>query len=230
MEVDFRYKDYVCNYYGGHKYSKYVCFSKGFGSDYDGHVIVSYILYKRQHQKNMTFFSSSELLDVITILSKELGFTLFSINENKSYFRIQIKMYNDKRWNLYVSSFIRYLFEYPASLASYCAYKNYKNYKHLKFTMFIQYYLATVISLDTIHCIGNYEIAIRNISPKNLYDFIKDYFNGIPKKLKFETNNYRFDEKYDMFYVENLPKIVKEINNKVNELYESHKEDLCCWR
>lgn len=232
MEVNFRFSGYKCIYYAGSTFHRHaVCFSSGFGKSYRGYVNCSYLLYKKQNGLNKTFFTSNELLDVITILSKELGFTLMSINENDVYFRVQIRMINSKRWNLFVSTFIRYLFEFPASLSTYCAYKSYNKYKNIRFTTLVQFYLDTAIYIDQVHSISRRGVIIKDISPKVLFNCQIDQFNFISSAFKIvNEKHYDYSDLYNTFELDNLPKIVKVITSKIDDSYKEYEKNICSWK
>lgn len=231
MEVDFRYAGYRCEYHAGTTHYREVCFSKGFGKSFKNYVNISYILYKNQCQLNKTFFNSKELLDVLIILSKELKFTLMSINEDKNKFRVQIRMINNKRWNLFVSTFIRYLYEFPASLATYCAYKSRDKYKNIRFTTLIQFYLDSAVWIDRVHSISQRDTIIKDVSPKVLFNAQRYDFNLIREPFMVECNkHYDFDNKYRHFEIENLPKIVRIITSTIDSSYKEYEKDICSWK
>lgn len=232
MEVNFKYADYICEYYGGKiHFSQAICFSAGFGSSYKNYVNCSYILYKKQRQLNKTFFSSKELLDVLTILSKELKFTLMSINEDVDKFRVQIRMISNKRWNLFVSTFIRYLFEFPMSLAIYCAYKNRDKYKNIRFTTLVQFCLATTIHINSVHCISRPDWIIKNVSPKVLFNAQLHDFNIIVEPFRVVCDRHEeYDKKNQIFELDNLPKLVREITSTIDSYYKKYEKDICSWK
>ena len=230
MVVNFKFKEYCTKYFAGSTFHKYVCFSPGCSDGiYGNNAFVTYYIPKKVQELSYCFLDKDEILLYIIELQKIFGLTLLSFKENKRYYLIQIEMPYDKRYFLYVSTYIRYLYEFPFSLLLKCAVQNRVNFPKFNITHIIQFYIALFYKGRTCHCPGMNTYAFRNINSKSQYNLIRNWFNNTHTFVRIQTKHITLTESFEVFNDKILPHIIISINNIANRYFERYEKSLCCW-
>lgn len=233
MILDFRFKEYKCQYFAGSRFIEGACFSSGclngqFPHD-ASHTCVTYIWSKQPDELNYCFLDRNTMLRYFIDLSKRFSFKIISFSENDKRYKLQIDVINEHRYFVYVSMYIRYVYEFPFSLALYCALQNYHNFPELDITNIIQFYIALFHDGRRCHCPGMDRLAYYNLNCKSIFNNLRDDFNYSNCFCKIKSNHVSLLESLRKFNEKNLPEIVSGINNIANKYYVKNKKDICCW-
>jgi hypothetical protein len=233
MILDFNFKNYKCRYFIGNQLFRGFCFSSGCGTGKYGtnkqrsHVTI--IWSKDQEDLNYCFLDRKTMLNYFLDLQRELGFKLISFHENKYDYNLQISIVANKRWFVYVSTFIRYVYEFPFSLITYCALQNKDNFKGLQTSHIIQFYIALFYNGAQCHNHGGFKHAFSNMNCKQQFSMLKNNFND-SKYLVCLKDVGLFDIKYlSKINTKCLPQIVEKINNIANKTWISNEKNICRW-
>ena len=233
MILDFRYKDYKCEYLVGNELVKGVCFWDGCGHGEYGyenkHAHVTYIWSKTPDELNYCFLDKKTMWRYFIEISRRLGFKLLSFSETSTHYKLQIDVMADRRYFIYVSMYIRYVYEFPFSLALYCALQNTENFPELDITQIIQFYIAVLHDGARCHCPGKDRLAFYNISSKCQFSSIRDDFNYGKSLVRIKSVYITLLKLFRSFNSKNLPQIVNGINNIVNKCYNENKANICRW-
>ena len=232
MTLDFRFKSYKCHYFIENVPIEYICFSKGCGhGKYGSHkqyAHVTYIWPKKHDNLNYCFLDNDTVIKYFTDISKLLGFKLISFCETKNNYKLQISVIADHRYFLYVSTYIRYVYEYPFSLLLYCALRNQENFPELNITHIMQFYIAMFHNGAWCHCPGKLDLAYRNINSKSQFNLIRDYFNDSKGFIELRSCHNNLTDKFKVINIKNLPQVADGINNIINNYYARYKKSICC--
>lgn len=233
MTLDFRYKDYKCEYLVGNRYVKSVCFWGGCGDGQYGknkkHAHITYIWSKTPDELNYCFLDKETMLRYFMDISKRLGFKLLSFIETPTHYKLQIDVIANRRYFIYVSMYIRYVYEFPFSLALYCALQNTENFPELDITHIIQFYIAVLHDGARCHCPGRDRLAFYNINCKCQFSSIRDNFNDGKSLVAIKSQYTHLLKNFRLLNSKNLPQIVSGINNIVNQHYNENKKIICRW-
>lgn len=231
MILDFRMKEYVCNYYAGKKYHKEICFSKDFnGGEYGRYAYATYIWpKKKQEERNYCFFDKKTLFEYFTEISKLLGFRLLSFSETKDSYKLQVQCIPNRRYFIYASMCIRYVWEHPFAILLYAAWQNKENFPELDIIQIMQFYIAFFFDGRRCHCPGVDRMAFYNINSKCQFSLIRDDFNYDPSFLEIQTSHISLTHELREFNTKQLPQIASGINFIANKYYAKNKKDICRW-
>lgn len=231
MILDFRYRDYVCKYYAGaHRYNV-ICFSNGCDRGRVGNY--SYITYifpkNKQNELNYCFLNKTDLLGYFVEISKIFGFKLLSFKETEDLYKLQIRCICDNRYFIYISTYIRYVYEWPFSLLLAAAWKNKNNFPELNITHIMQFYLAVFFDGRRCHCPGEVYLAFQNINPKCQFNLLKRDFNRSNSFIQIKSKYEKLTSQINQFNLKQLPQIISGINFIANKCYERNKKNICRW-
>lgn len=231
MILDFRGKEYVCRYFTGNKYVDTICFSDGyFKKIYNNYVYSTYIWPKEdQDQRNYCPFDKKTLLEYFIEISKILGFKLISLSETEHLYKLQIKCAPDRRYFIYVSMCIRYVYEHPFAFYLYAAWQNKHNFPELDIIQIMQFYLAVVFNGARCHCPGESNFTFYNINSKCQFSNIRNDFNNVENFYLLRTNHIHLDNILYQINTKQLPQIASGINFIVNKYYDENKKSICRW-
>lgn len=232
MILNFKYKEYKCQYFAGLHYIDGICFRDGCTNgafiNNSKHSCVTYIWSKDPDELNYCFLDQEMLLKYFLDISKKFGFKIISFTENKTRYKLQIDIINERRYFVYVSMYIRYVYEFPFSLILYCALQNQHNLPELDITNIIQFYIALFYNGRRCHCPGYDYLAYYNINCKSIFNNLRDDFNDANCFVHIDSEYINLLEELRKFNDKNLPQIVDGINNIVNIYYSKYEKNLCC--
>lgn len=233
MILNFKIKDYKCQYFAGSRFIEGACFSSGcsdgkFPHD-PSHTCITYMWSKQPDELNYCFLDRNTMLRYFIVLSKKFGFKIISFSENDKRYKLQIDVINERRYFIYVSMYIRYVYEFPFSLALYCALQNHYNFPELDITNIIQFYIALFHDGNRCHCPGLNHLAYYNLNCKSIFNNLRDDFNYANCFCEIESNHTGLLAKLRKFNEKNLPEIVSGINNIANKYYVKSKKNICRW-
>lgn len=235
MKIDFNFKPYRCNYYID-SYKKFgeVCFSyirklNSFDlqtyTNEDGYISIKIIIDKN-NQINYCYLSFDELKFYITEISRVLGFKIMGICNNKTCYKIILKIAPYPRYMLYVLTCVRYLYEHPYSLLLNCAIKNKHNFPDFDILHIMQFYIG-IFYTDFGHNLGHCQKVFPNLPQKVIFNFLVKDFNHHPI---LSDINFEFDiNSFKKLNTKCIPQIVNFINNIALKSYEKNKDNICCW-
>lgn len=231
MILDFRMKNYVCNYYAGKKHYTGLCFSTYFyGGKYGRYAYVTYIWPKeKQIERNYCFFDKKTLFEYFTEISKLLGFRLLFFSETMDSYKLQIQCIPNKRYFVYISMCIRYVWEHPFAILLYVAWQNKENFPELNIIQIMQFYIALFFDGRMCHCPGLNRQTFYNINSKCQFSLIRNDFNYHPSFLNIETSHDSLTYKLREFNTKQLPQIASGINFIANKYYAKNKKNICRW-
>ena len=106
------------------------------------HVMMVYAIPHKVRGSHVTFFSYEETLEYMNEIMKLVGGKIISFHSDDDFYWCQVRLVNDQRYLLYVSTIVRYAFEDNFSLMTYCAFHNKELRKHLNLINAIQLYLG----------------------------------------------------------------------------------------
>ncbi len=232
MVLEFNYCDYVCKYRDGEEYIKDICFSEighnRIGSSY----FITYYISKVQEELNYIFITKQQMIDYLKEITKLLSCNICFIKDTKDYYRVQIEIPgNNKRYLIYVSTIVRYMYEHPFSIAVYCALKNRDSFPELNIIQIVQFYIGALNDKRPCHHFGNTGYTFSNLNVKNQFNLIKDYFNDVePRKfVKLIRPHSHVLDQIQCFNIKILPQLSDCINDLANKIYERNKKCICCW-
>lgn len=230
MILDFRNQDYKCHYYDGDVKVKGVCFSRLVGHRIlNNEYHITYFLDKTPDEVNYVFLSKSDLISYLQEISKLLGFKLISLKENASDYRLQVTIPYDRRFFLYVSTLVRYTYEFPFNLALYCAWNNRHSFPELNIIQVMEFYRALFITDRDVHNLGCNRDCFSTLNSKCYFNALRNNFNDLSYLIHVPSVHTQLINKCSCLNTKQLPQIVEEINNIANNYYEKYKEDICCW-
>lgn len=236
MTLDFRLKSYRCNYKDGPDSIRGVCFSPGCGHHaYEErkrtYANVTIKWTKGVEELNYCFLDTETMIKYFMDLSTLLGFRLLSFSDHGNYYELQIRIIPDKRYFIYVSTLIRYVYEFPFSLLTYCALHNTKSFPRLNSIQIIQLYIA--LFYDTAgalcHCHGKARWAYSNMNSKQMFSLNRNNFNASKCLIQVSTDHSGLIKLFRTLNTKNLPQIVDGINNLANKYYAENEKSICCW-
>lgn len=236
MRLNFRLASYRCRYKDGSRPISGACFSSGCGE----------LVYKERNHRyanvtikwtkeieelNYCFLDTETMIKYFMDLSKLLGFRLLSFNSYGDYYKLQIRIFPDKRYFVYVSTFIRYVYEFPFSLLTYCALHNIKSFPGLNSIQIIQLYIALFYSKigALCHCHGKANYAYTNMNSKLMFSLNRKDFNRSTHLTFVYTDHSGLTQLFNTLNTKNLPQIVDGINNLANKYYAKNEESICRW-
>ena len=228
MDFNFRFKDYNTQYFSGSVCIRDVCFACGFFRGiYGNDTFVTYIIPKRVSKLSYCFLTKDELITYITELSTLLGFSVISIADKRAKYLVQVKLVNDSRYCLYVSTLIRYTYEFPYSILLKGAVKDKEVFTKFNIIHIIQLYLALFASGWAGHQLAGYGDTFYNINSKSQFNLIRNYFNSSKSFYLIDSHKISFG-KYYTFNEEDIPMIISMINNTILSFYKKYEKYLCC--
>lgn len=231
--VDFRYCEYKCKYLDNKKCIKDLCFADiGQQGSINNSTFITYFMDKEQNELNYVFISRSEMIDYLNEVTQLLGCHLCLIQETSKYYRIQIEIPgNDKRYLIYVSTIVRYIYEHPFSIAVYCAMKNRYSFPELNIIQIVQFYIGAFCDKRPCHHFGDATYTFSNINVKCQFNLIKNFFNDccVEKFVKLTSTHTSILNDIQVFPIKILPQISDCINDLANIVYEKNKKRICCW-
>lgn len=232
MILDFRGKEYRCNYYAGNYfYKNKACFSnwcdQGRFNDYYYATIIC--PRGKQVQLNYCAFDTGTLIEYFKEISRLLGFTLISLVRGKHSYKLQFKCAPDYRFFVYVAMYIRYVYENPFWLLLHAAWQNRANFPELDITQIMQLYITLFHDGRRCHCPGLDGLTFYNINPKCQFSLIRRDFNYNKSFCKIITKHSSLCFLLRVFNSKQLPQIVRGINFIANEYYAKNKKSICRW-
>lgn len=230
MILNFNFSNYNCIYRAGNHKIHGVCFSSGYvGGVYNGRVYITYFLAKQRDELNYVFLSRKQVIDYVCEVSQLLGFDLIALKETESYYKLQVAMPKDRRLFLYISTFIRYTYEHPFSLALYCAILNRHNFPELNIIQIIQFYIGLFFNGRSCHIIADTGLCFSNMNCKSQFNILRYHFNSSNSFIKLDINHGTMLGFFDVINTKQLPQIAEGINNIANKYYAKYKKSICCW-
>ena len=229
MELDFRFTDYVCKYKVGNKKYKGLCFSKCDVEKEGRYATITYYMDKEPNERNYIFITLEQMVEYLNEISKLLGFDIIFLQELESYYILQIKVAAKQRYFLYISTIIRYLYEYPYSIMVYFAIENRKNFPELNIIQIIHFYLGVFCYERLCHRIGLYDSVFTNMNSKAQFNMLLDGFNYSDSYVLINSSHSYFTEEFNHFNTKNLPALLDSVSTLANSYYEIYKKDICCW-
>ena len=231
--LDFRFKDYKCKYFIGDQLIQGVCFSHGCGVGKYGekqkHTHITYTWTKKQDQLNYCFLDVDTMLAYFMDIAKILGFKLISFSENDTGYKLQIDVVANRRYFIYVSTYIRYVYEFPFSFILYCALQNKNHFPELNVTHIMQFYLAIFHDNTRCHCPGEPQLAYRNINSKCQFNLIRSNFNLSKSFVEVPSTHNCLFHVFGVVNEKNLSALTNYVNTIINQYYDKHKKSICCW-
>lgn len=230
MILDFRGKEYKCHYYDGQFKQEHICFSRGADKGVlNNEHHVTYFLDKTPNEINYVFLSKFDLISYLQEISKLLGFKLISLKENVLDYRLQVTIPNDKRFFLYVSTLIRYTYEFPFNLALYCACNNRDSFPELNIIQIMQLYRALFITDRDVHNLGTNQQCFSNLNSKCYFNTLRHDFCASVDFIYVVSSHTKLINKCSYLNTKQLSQVVEGINIIVNNYYEKYKKDICRW-
>lgn len=230
MILDFNLKNYRCTYYSGKTLINEHCFYQGcvYGI-YNNESYVTYVWSCNQNQLNYCFLDQESLINYFSEIAKLAGFDLLSFSKTKKNFYLQIKCIPNRRYFIYISMLIRYVYEYPFSILLHAAWQNKKNLPELNIMCIMQFYLALFFNQRYCHCPGREGNALYNISIKNCFSLMPHSFNESSIFLFLESKYRTLCSNLYKFNIKQLPQIINGLNYIANKYYDKYKKRICCW-
>ena len=231
MILDFRMKDYVCNYIAGRRYYNTICFSEGCkGGSYNKAYHATLMWPKdKQEELNYCYFDKDVLIEYFSEISRILGFKLISFQETEHRYKLQIETPVDHRYFIYCAMCIRYVYEHPFALLLHAAWNNRKNLPDLDIIQIMQFYLALFFNGRRCHCPGLDNLAFYNINSKCQFNLIRDNFNRETSFISITSKYLNLCNAMNSFNTKQLTQISQGINKIANIYYDKRKKDLCRW-
>ena len=236
MILNFKLKSYRCRYKDGPKSIGGVCFSSGCGNDlYEErnrlYANVTIRWTKGNEELNYCFLDTETMIKYFIDLSVLLGFKLLSFNSNSDCYKLQIRIIPNRRYFIYVSTFIRYVYEFPFSLLTYCALHNIKSFPGLNSIQIIQLYIALFYSKAgaLCHCHGKANYAYTNMNSKLMFSLNRKNFNNSSYLTFVHTDHSGLIQLFNILNTKNLPQIADGINNLANKYYVENEESIRRW-
>lgn len=230
MIIDYCYKTFCCKYYAGYYYYDGVCFSSGFNKgNYKYHTYITYIIPKTQKQLSLCFLTKKEIIEYSKELSSLLGFSLISLSESKEVYYLQIKAPHHRRYLLYISTFIRYMYEHPFSILLYCALKSKPDFPKLDSIQIIQLYLGIFLRCCSQHAVGTLKYIFDNRNIKSIYN---TQFNNFNTSNHLVYIPYNYSAVYNLLKIintKNLPEIAELLKLLAKQIYIEYEKDICRW-
>lgn len=231
MILNFKWKDYYCQYYAGSYFVKDVCFSKDIKNwtidDY-AHVTIVFP-HKKQVQRNYCLIDEKTLIWYFNEIAKLLGFTIILLSKSTYNYKLQFKCFYNQRYYIYCAMYLRYVYEYPFNILLYAALKNKDNFPELNITQIIQFYITLFYEGARCHCPTTEYQTFYNINAKSQFNLLRDYFNSVKCTYFINTKYIKLMKLLEQLNTKQLPYIVDKINSIANEYYVKHKENICRW-
>lgn len=190
-------------------------------------VPVVFALPKKRIGSHYTFLSKEDVLKYLSEVFKLTNIPFIAFSESDDWYWAHTLFPNDKRYQLFVSTIVRYAFEDHFAVFTYFAMKNKKLQKEMDIIHLVQLYISHFGYCDNHSLFRNGYTFFGKEDVKDWYKKHRDYFTSnfsyrIPRADYYINNTY-INEKC-------LNTLSYSINNKINKLYEKHKENLCCRR
>lgn len=235
MVLDYRGKDYICRYLNGNEHKSGLCFSSAFGFVRQNHTFITYRIPIEKEELNYVFISEKQMFNYFIELSSIFSFKIISFRKMHDEYRLQVAIpiisdyWEGKRYPLYVSTFIRYVYEHPFSIAVKCALENRHNFSGLNIVAIIQFYLGIFCDKRKCHHHGDFGYVYTNMHPKSQYNCIINNFNNTTT-FYYTTQKYiTILESLKLFNIKCINQICNSINKIADEVYERDKKNICCW-
>lgn len=231
MICNFQFCNYKCTYYAGKRLYNSICFSSGFKEGiYKKSVYITYIFPKdKQEERNYCPFSKEILIEYFKEISKLLGFKILTLSNDENYYKLQIKCAKDNRYFRYISTCIRYVYEYPFAELLYCAWQNKANFPELNIIQIMQFYLALFYNDRYCHCFGWREYCFSNMNAKSQFNILYGNFNETCSLIKISTFYNNLFKIFKKFNTKQLSQLSNSINNIANKYYDKYKKNICRW-
>lgn len=188
---------------------------------------VVFALPKKKIGSHYTFLSKEDVLKYLTEVFKLTDIPFIAFSESDNWYWAHTLFPNDNRYKLFVSTIIRYAFEDHFAVLTYFAMKNEKLQKKMDIIHLVQLYISYFRYCDNHSLFCNGYTFYGNEDVKDWYKYHKflftDQFSYQIPTNKYYINNMYINDKC-------LDTLAYSINNKINKLYEEHKENLCCRR
>ena len=187
-----------------------------------------YAIPHKTRGSHVTFFSYEETLEYMNEIMKLVGGKIISFYSDDDFYWCQVRLVNDQRYLLYVSTIVRYAFEDNFSLMAYCAFHNKELRKHLNLINTIQLYLGYFCVCDN-HSILVNDYAIKEYSPKSWFNNYKMRFTTTKTDSVKVGRDYR--NLYFSWNIETkcLSGVVLHFNNIINKIFKRNEKSLCSW-
>lgn len=230
MVFNFRFADYKCQYLAGAAHKRGVCFSEGFQEGIiDGKLHITYLIPKELEELNYMFITKDQLFDYLYEVSHIIGFTVETIYDINLYYKVQVSMAPENRYFRYVSTIVRFTWEFPFSVATYCVLQNRQNFPELDLVQIMQFYLGVFCDRRQCHYFARPGYVYSNMNSKCHFNIVREQFNNTSPCVK-TTNDYDIIlDRLNEFNAKCLPVVSESINKLANEVYEKYKKDICCW-
>ena len=231
MILDFRGKAYKCNYYAGKHHYNGVCFSEGGYLGLANGYYHATIIWPRNKQVQLNYctLDTRTLIEYFKEISRQLGFTLISLLETTYSYKLQFRCAPDKKFFIYIATYIRYVYENPFWILLCAAWQNRANFPELDITQIMQFYIALFFDDRRCHCPGLNRLAFHNINPKCQFSLLRGDFNCSKSFCRITANHISLCHFLRVFNSKQLPQIVNGINFIANEYYIKNKKSICRW-
>ena len=230
MVFNFKWADFKCEYLAGATRKRGVCFSEGFREGIVNEKLhITYFEPKKVNELNYMFITKDQLFDYLHEVSYTMGFTVETIYETKDFYKVQDSMAPENRYFRYVSTIVRFTWEFPFSVATYCVLQNRQNFPELDLVQIIQFYLGIFCDRGQCHHFARPGYVYSNMNSKCHFNIVREQFNNTRPCVK-TTNDYDMIlDKINTFAAKCLPIVSESINKLANKVYEKYKIDICCW-
>lgn len=167
------------------------------------------------------------MLKYLTEVFKLTDIPFIAFSESDEWYWAHTLFPKDNRYKLFVSTIVRYAFEDHFAVLTYFAMKNKKLQKEMDIIHLVQLYISHFGYCDNHSLFYSGYTFYGNEDVKDWYKKHKNYFTDtfsyhIPR-AKYYISNMNINDKC-------LDTLAYSINNQINNLYEEHKENLCCRR
>lgn len=227
--IDRRYGGYKTTY----KHGKFCYYNRPCYSDIRIEQInlikcpVVFALPKKKKGSHYTFLSKEDVLKYLTEVFKLTNIPFIAFSESDEWYWAHTIFPNNKRYKLFVSTIVRYAFEDHFAVFTYFAMKNEKLQKEMDIIHLVQLYISHFGYCDNHSLFYNGYTFYGNEDVKDWYKEHELYFTD-KYSYQITTANYGIQNMY--INEKCLDTLAYSINNKINNLYEKHKENLCCRR
>lgn len=238
MEFNFSYEDYETSYKtysedeGVHREFKQACFEEGWRAYKDFYCCCYIFHHTVNHGKNYVFCTFPQFVSYITETCKILGITLCYITKTDQEYHVYFRMPANDRYALYASTYLRYIYEWPYSIFTYCALESRSLFPELNILQLVSLYTACFKADERdIHNIGRNGILFPILSIKNQFNFLHNTFNGFFREIPIPNDDYLITaESLSKFNLKSLQIINFSLTAILRKVYEKYYKCLHCWK
>lgn len=231
MIVDFSWASYNTTYtYNGKRSYRQACFGHGFPANKKENTLIIELPIAEREGKSFCFCNKEQVEVYVSNLAKEFGFKIKDITEDEKTIFVKVNFYNvTSRYGLLICTAIRYLYEYPYNVLTYCAIKNRDKFPELSLFNIVNYYIASSDTSWAGHKVGDDYSTSLGVCGKSFYNLslTANSFNNGKHLRRLKTDNCFCMGRIKKFDTKCIDSIAHCINKEINKKYPNDKENIC---